>query len=69
MPTTLPHPTATILPLDSASDAAVCGQKAATLARLKTAGFHIPDGFVIPVGTEPDLGHLRAALNQIGAAA
>ena len=47
----------------------MCGQKAATLARLKTAGFHIPDGFVIPVGAEPDLEHLRTALNQIGAAA
>ena len=34
---------------DGAADAQVGGRKAATLARLRSAGFPVPDGFVLTV--------------------
>ena len=37
-----------LLALDAATDAGTCGHKAATLALLRSLGFDVPDGFVIP---------------------
>lgn len=68
MPTTQASstaPTAT-LPLDQALDAAVCGQKAAALAKLLRTRCGVPTGFVIPVGLQPDPAELSAALERIG---
>lgn len=59
--------TETVLPLDRASDAATCGQKAATLAKLRRAGCRVPDGFVIPAGVDPNADRLRVALERLGA--
>jgi pyruvate,water dikinase len=38
--------------------AALAGAKAATLAALARAGFPVPEGWVIPAGTEPDFDEL-----------
>ena len=46
--------------LADATDPAIVGMKAATLARLRSNGERVPDGFVIPVGAE--LGTMKAAL-------
>ena len=44
--------TLTTIALDDprAHDAAVCGSKASELARLRAAGFDVPDGIIFPVG-------------------
>ena len=54
------------LPLHLVTDAATCGQKAATLASLRRAGFRVPEGCVIPAHVEPDADALRAALDKLG---
>lgn len=56
----------TLLPLDLATDARVCGQKAASLAALRSRGFDIPDGFVIPAGVEATPDEIAAALARLG---
>lgn len=56
----------TTLPLDHATDATRCGQKAATLAKLRQTRCTVPDGFVIPAGAQPDRAELAAALARIG---
>ena len=55
-----------LLTLDAATDARVCGQKAATLAALRNLGFEIPDGFVIPVGVSAAWDEVAAALARLG---
>jgi pyruvate,water dikinase len=55
-----------LLALQAATDASVCGQKAATLAVLRNLGFEIPDGFVIPVGVSAARDEVAAALAQLG---
>jgi phosphohistidine swiveling domain-containing protein len=40
--------TGTVLPLATATDHRIAGRKAATLARLATAGFRVPPGVVVP---------------------
>ena len=43
-----------IVPLDLATDASLVGGKAATLARLRAAGFPVPEGFVVlAAGADP----------------
>lgn len=61
----LPAPS-TLLPLSDATDASLCGRKAAALAELARAGFDIPDGFVIPVGASPSISELERALARLG---
>jgi pyruvate,water dikinase len=56
----------TLLTLQAATDARVCGQKAATLAALRNLGFDIPDGFVIPVGVSAARDEIAAALARLG---
>jgi rifampicin phosphotransferase len=55
-----------LLALDEATDAARCGQKAASLAALRKVGFEVPDGFVIPVGASPQRAEIVAALARLG---
>lgn len=52
--------------LDAAADASVCGQKAATLAALRTAGFPVPEGFVVAAGVDPSVDLLAAPLEHLG---
>lgn len=52
--------------LDDALDPARCGHKAATLAALRRGGHNVPDGFVIPVGTQCDHEALVSALADLG---
>jgi pyruvate,water dikinase len=54
------------LPLDAATDARVCGHKAATLAALRGLGFDVPDGFVIPAGVQPTRDDIAGALSRLG---
>jgi phosphohistidine swiveling domain-containing protein len=54
------------LALDAATDARVCGGKAATLASLRSLGFDVPDGFVIPAGAQPTRDDIAAALSRLG---
>ncbi len=53
-----------ILPLDdeAARDPGIAGPKAATEARLRAAGFPVPDGFVIPASAALDSPTLRDAI-------
>jgi phosphoenolpyruvate synthase/pyruvate phosphate dikinase len=51
-----------LLALDAATDAGTCGHKAATLAILRSLGFDVPDGFVIPAGVRPARDEIAAAL-------
>lgn len=55
-----------LLTLQAATDAGVCGHKAATLAALRNLGFEIPDGFVIPVGVSAAREEIAAALAGLG---
>jgi rifampicin phosphotransferase len=55
-----------LLTLDAATDARVCGHKAATLAALRNVGFDIPDGFVIPAGVQASPDEVAAALARLG---
>lgn len=55
-----------LLTLDAANDARVCGRKAATLAALRELGFDVPDGFVIPAGAQPGRDEIAAALARLG---
>jgi phosphohistidine swiveling domain-containing protein len=55
-----------LVPLDSATDPAHCGRKAASLAELRAHGFAVPDGFVIPVGARPTRAQLESALGALG---
>jgi phosphohistidine swiveling domain-containing protein len=55
-----------LLTLDAATDAAVCGHKAATLATLRSLGFDVPDGFVIPAGVLGTRDDIEAALARLG---
>jgi len=55
-----------LLTLDAATDARVCGHKAATLAALRNVGFDIPDGFVIPAGLRASPDEVAAALARLG---
>ena len=55
-----------LLTLQAATDARVCGQKAATLAALRNLGFEIPDGFVIPVGVSAARDEIATALARLG---
>jgi pyruvate,water dikinase len=52
--------------LRDARDARCCGRKAAALAELIRAGIHVPDGFVLPVGPDPDVSEVEAALGRLG---
>lgn len=54
------------IPLVEATDPAICGHKAATLAALKRAGYDVPDGFVIPVGVSCDAESVREAMERLG---
>jgi rifampicin phosphotransferase len=56
----------TLLTLDNATDACACGHKAATLAALRSCGFDIPDGFVIPTGVQATRDAVVAALARLG---
>ncbi|MGJ6981436.1 PEP/pyruvate-binding domain-containing protein [Aestuariimicrobium soli] len=51
---------------DPHPDPAVLGRKAATLADLRTAGFSVPDGFVVPVDAHPDPDELRRLGRRLG---
>lgn len=55
-----------LLSLDSATDPAVCGHKAATLASLRKLGFDVPDGFVIPAGVRASRDEIEAGLARLG---
>lgn len=55
-----------VISLDAATDARVCGHKAAALAALRGQGFEIPDGFVIPAGVRAGRDEVAAALAAIG---
>ena len=57
---------AVLVPLDAATDPSLCGHKAAALAALLRDGFDVPNGFVIPVGTEPALTDIAAGLARLG---
>lgn len=50
----------------AAVDAAVAGVKAAHLAEAVTAGFPVPDGFVVPVGEVVDEVELSRAAGRLG---
>jgi pyruvate,water dikinase len=52
--------------LDAATDAGTCGHKAATLALLRSLGFDVPDGFVIPAGVQASRDDIAAALARLG---
>jgi len=64
MSQTSPLP-ASVIPLEDAKDSAIAGAKAATLAALLASGHRVPPGFVVPVGTEPDLASIRAGLAEL----
>src|SRR5262245_42519424 len=55
-----------LLTLDAATDASVCGHKAVTLAALRSLGFEVPDGFVIPAGVPVVRAEVAAALARLG---
>jgi pyruvate,water dikinase len=55
-----------LLALDAATDAGMCGTKAATLALLRNLGFDVPDGFVIPAGVQASRDEISAALARLG---
>jgi pyruvate,water dikinase len=55
-----------LLALDAATDASVCGHKAATLAVLRSLGFDVPDGFVIPAGVQASRDDIAVALTRLG---
>jgi pyruvate,water dikinase len=59
-------PAGALLQLDAAADASVCGQKAATLAALRAAGFPVPDGFVVAAGAHASVDLLASPLEQLG---
>lgn len=55
-----------LVALDAATDPGTCGHKAATLAILRSLGFDVPDGFVIPAGVRPARDEIAAALARLG---
>ncbi len=65
--------TPTILRLDEATDSAVAGPKASTVARLRVAGERVPDGFVITTDAARALDaptlelEIQKALDAVGA--
>jgi pyruvate,water dikinase len=52
--------------LRDARDATCCGRKAAALAELMREGLDVPDGFVLPVGSTPEISDVEAALERLG---
>jgi pyruvate,water dikinase len=52
--------------LRDARDAGRCGRKAAALAELIREGIDVPDGFVLPVGSDSDVSVVEAALGRLG---
>jgi rifampicin phosphotransferase len=64
MPTRIEE--AVLVPLDAATDPSLCGHKAAALAALVRDGFDVPNGFVIPVGTEPSVSEIEEGLARLG---
>lgn len=57
-----------LIPLDASAalDPARCGNKAATLARLRQQGFDVPEGLVLPVAAVATREQVAAALSSLG---
>ena len=54
-----------MIALRDATDADLVGSKAATLARLLTAGIVVPDGFVVPANVKADADSISAMLSDM----